>query len=66
MVEHLATTGTLGAPRKHRFSEQFHDDILNMVSSLTGDIIRKFKKVKGIIFIINRFTFKKIFSIWKS
>lgn len=45
MVEHLATTGTLGAPRKHRFSEQFHDDILNMVSSLTSDIIRKYKKV---------------------
>ncbi|XP_023320823.1 dedicator of cytokinesis protein 7, partial [Eurytemora carolleeae] len=44
MVEHLATTGTLGAPRKHRFSEQFHDDILNMVSSLTSDIIRKYKK----------------------
>ena len=45
MVEHLATMGTLNAPRKHRFSEQFHDDILNMVALLTSDIIKKHKKV---------------------
>ena len=45
MVEHLATMGTLNAPRKNRFSEQFHDDILNMVASLTSDVIKKHKKV---------------------
>jgi hypothetical protein len=46
MIEHLATAGTLNAPRKHRFSEQFNDDILNMVASLTNDVIKNYKKVK--------------------
>ena len=45
MIEHLATAGTLNAPRKHRFSEQFNDDILNMVASLTNDVIKHFSKV---------------------
>ncbi len=39
MVEHLATTSRLGAHRKTRFSEQFHDDIINLVSSITSDIV---------------------------
>jgi len=45
MIEHLATAGTLNAPRKHRFSEQFNDDILNMVASLTDDVTKNYKKV---------------------
>lgn len=44
MVEHLATANTLNAPRKHRFSDQFNDDILNMVASFTGEIISKHRK----------------------
>lgn len=39
MVEHLATTSRLGAHRKSRFSEQFHDDIINLVSNITSDIV---------------------------
>ena len=31
MVEHLATTSRLGAPRKSRFSETFHNDVINLV-----------------------------------
>ena len=44
MVEHLATTSTLTAPRKRRFSEKFNDDIMNMVASFTGEIIAKHHK----------------------
>lgn len=43
MVEHLATTSRLSSSRKSRFSEQFHDDILNLVSSLTSDIVCRHK-----------------------
>ena len=39
MVEHLATTGRLGATRRSRFSEQFHDDVTNLVAKLTSDIV---------------------------
>merc|ERR1719244_1922641 len=46
MVEHLATANTLHAPRKHRFSEQFNDDILNMVASLTSEILSQHTKQK--------------------
>jgi hypothetical protein len=48
MIEHLATAGTLNAPRKHRFSEQFNDDILNMVASLTDDVTKHYRKVTQI------------------
>ena len=41
MVEHLATANTLTAPRKHRFSDQFNDDILNLIAGLTTEIITK-------------------------
>ena len=34
MVEHLATTARLGAPRKSRFSETFHNDVINLGSGL--------------------------------
>ena len=40
MIEHLATTDRLNANRKHRFSEQFHDDIINLTASITHDIVR--------------------------
>ncbi len=39
MVEHLATTSRLTTPRKARFSDQFHDDVLNLVAKLTSDIV---------------------------
>ncbi len=39
MIEHLATTGRLGAPRRDRFSDQFHDDCLALVAKLTSDIV---------------------------
>ena len=32
----------LGVQRKHRFSEQFHEDTTNLVSSITSDIIGKY------------------------
>ena len=38
MIEHLATTDRLNAHRRNRFSEQFHDDIMNLTSSVTQDI----------------------------
>ena len=53
MVEHLATTNTLTAPRKRRFSENFNDDILNMVASFTNDIITKFNKKREKITRLN-------------
>ena len=43
MVEHLATTSRLGAPRKSRFSETFHNDVINLVSSITSDIVCRHK-----------------------
>jgi len=39
MVEHLATATKLAAPRRARFSEQFHDDVYNLVAKLTSDIV---------------------------
>nr|CAH7724340.1 unnamed protein product [Callosobruchus chinensis] len=39
MVEHLACTRSLDAPRKIRFSEQFLDDISTLVNTITADII---------------------------
>lgn len=39
MVEHLANTRSLDAPRKLRFSEQFLDDIVTLVQNVTGEII---------------------------
>lgn len=29
----------LGVQRKHRFSEQFHEDTTNLVSAITSDVI---------------------------
>ncbi|CAG9858416.1 unnamed protein product [Phyllotreta striolata] len=39
MVEHLAHTRSLDAPRKIRFSEQFLDDISTLVHNVTFEII---------------------------
>jgi hypothetical protein len=41
MVEHLATTARLDVQRKNRFSEQFHDDVVNLTYAVTSDIIQK-------------------------
>jgi hypothetical protein len=59
MIEHLATAGTLNAPRKHRFSEQFNDDILNMVASLTDDVTKHYRKVTNLHFVCNDCYVKK-------
>lgn len=39
MVEHLAHARNLDAPRKLRFSEQFLDDIVTLVQTVTAEII---------------------------
>ena len=41
MVEHLATTARLDVQRKSRFSEQFHEDVVNLTYAVTSDIIHK-------------------------
>ena len=41
MIENLATADRLNAHRKHRFSEQFHDDIMNLTSSIIHDLVRR-------------------------
>lgn len=44
MVEHLATTQSLDAPRKMRFSEQFTDDVTTLIGTITSDIISRYNK----------------------
>ncbi|XP_071439283.1 dedicator of cytokinesis protein 7 [Hetaerina americana] len=44
MVEHLAATQCLDAPRKMRFLEQFADDIATLVATVTNDIISHYNK----------------------
>ncbi|PSN35267.1 Dedicator of cytokinesis protein 7 [Blattella germanica] len=44
MVEHLAATQSLDAPRKMRFSEQFTDDVTTLVATITSDIISRYNK----------------------
>lgn len=39
MVEHLAHTRSLDAPRKLRFSEQFLDDVSTLIHTVTAEII---------------------------
>ena len=41
MIEHLATTARFGVHRKQRFSEQFHEDIIDLVSMTTTDICNR-------------------------
>ena len=45
MIEHLATRDLLNANRKHRFSEQFHDDVVNLTASVTNDIVNRYEKI---------------------
>ena len=52
MIEHLATTSRLGVSRKNRFSEQFHDDIINLVASITSDIVCRQKNAPDVSFIL--------------
>ena len=60
MVEHLATTGRLGASRRSRFSEQFHDDVTNLVAKLTSDIVCRHRDAPevGISFLVIPFLSK--------
>ncbi|KAK7862685.1 hypothetical protein R5R35_000927 [Gryllus longicercus] len=44
MVEHLATTQSVDAPRKMRFSEQFTDDVTTLVTTITSDVISRCNK----------------------
>lgn len=44
MVEHLAATDGLDAPRRARLTEQFTDDVTTLVSTLTSDIISRYSK----------------------
>ncbi|XP_063863721.1 dedicator of cytokinesis protein 7-like isoform X4 [Scylla paramamosain] len=54
MIEHLARTGSLDSHRKMRFSHQFCDDIQNLTSSITNDIIaHNTKDVKDTRFVQN-------------
>lgn len=44
MVEQLWWNGTLDAPRKTRFSEQYTEDITTLVSNTTSEIINRYGK----------------------
>ncbi|KAG8222990.1 hypothetical protein J437_LFUL002713 [Ladona fulva] len=44
MIQHLAATHSLDAPRKMRFVEQFTDDITTLVTTVTSDIISRYNK----------------------
>ncbi|XP_017859790.1 PREDICTED: dedicator of cytokinesis protein 7 [Drosophila arizonae] len=39
MIEHLDNSGTLNAPRKHRFPQQFNDDIASLVDIVTNKVM---------------------------
>ena len=41
MIEHLATTDRLSSQRRIRFSEQFHDDIINLTASVIHDLAHR-------------------------
>ena len=45
MAEHLARTDKIEAPRKMRFSEQFTDDILSLITVISKDIADRYTKV---------------------
>ena len=53
MVEHLATTSRLKSPRRTRFSDQFNDDILNLVVALTSDIGCRHRNIPDVIEKLN-------------
>ena len=44
MVEYMASVCGLDSARKHRFSEQFLDDIATLVTTFTSDIISGYNR----------------------
>ncbi len=46
IIHHLYFTDRLESPRKNRFPERFMDDITALVSTIAGDIVSRFQKVK--------------------
>nr|CAD7445964.1 unnamed protein product [Timema bartmani] len=53
MVEHLAANGSLDAPRKMRFCEQFTDDVTTLVNTITSDIISRYSRDTKFIHSLN-------------
>nr|CAD7402776.1 unnamed protein product [Timema poppensis] len=53
MVEHLAAIGSLDAPRKMRFCEQFTDDVTTLVNTITSDIISRYNRETKFIHSLN-------------
>ncbi|CAG2054091.1 unnamed protein product, partial [Timema podura] len=53
MVEHLAANGSLDAPRKMRFCEQFTDDVTTLVNTITSDIISRYSRDTKVIYKMN-------------
>lgn len=43
-VEYLVSVNGLDSPRKHRFSEQYFDDIATLVTTFTSDIISGYNR----------------------
>lgn len=48
IIHHLYFTDRLESPRKNRFPERFMDDITALVSTIAGDIVSRFQKVKAL------------------
>lgn len=46
IIHHLYFTDRLESPRKNRFPERFMDDITALVSTIAGDIVSRFQKVR--------------------
>lgn len=48
IIHHLYFTDRLESPRKNRFPERFMDDITALVSTIAGDIVSRFQKVRKV------------------
>uniref|UniRef100_A0A8C8E250 Dedicator of cytokinesis 7 n=1 Tax=Oryzias sinensis TaxID=183150 RepID=A0A8C8E250_9TELE len=48
IIHHLYYGDRLDSPRKNRFPERFMDDITALVSTIAGDIVSRFQKVKDL------------------
>lgn len=46
IIHHLYFTDRLESPRKNRFPERFMDDITALISTIAGDIVSRFQKVR--------------------
>ncbi|XKL65388.1 hypothetical protein PGB90_008808 [Kerria lacca] len=53
MVEYLVSINGLDSPRKHRFSEQYLDDISTLVTTFTSDIISGYNRDAKLIQSMN-------------